>query len=141
MRLRQRTELKRVEIIYENLLIKETLFPKASETNHEIESWVESVMDNWRLLCGPTWDDNDLGEGGKEGVARSLLDVRIAYGVDITCTNNSAADPLSSGYENVPFNPDPTTSVHRSRIACRVRPGVQSIRLIRRYRHTRQGPD
>lgn len=75
LRLRQRAELKRVEAIYENLLIKETKFPKASETNHEVESWVDSVMDNWRLLCGPTWSDEDLGEGGKEGVARGVLDV------------------------------------------------------------------
>lgn len=77
MRLRQRAELKRVEAVYENLLIKETKFPKASETNHEVESWVDSVMDNWRLLCGPTWTDEDLGEGGKEGVARGVLDVRF----------------------------------------------------------------
>lgn len=75
IRLRQRAELKRVETVYENLMIQETQFPKASETNHEIEAWVESVMDNWRLLCGPTWSDSDLGEGGKEGVARSILDV------------------------------------------------------------------
>ncbi|RAR11452.1 filamentation protein [Stemphylium lycopersici] len=75
IRLRQRAELKRVEAVYENLLIKETKFPKASETNHEVESWVDSVMDNWRLLCGPTWSDDDLGEGGKEGVARGVLDI------------------------------------------------------------------
>jgi hypothetical protein len=74
-RLRQRAELKRVEAIYENLLVRETKFPKASETNHEVEAWVDSVMDNWRLLCGPTWSDDDLGEGGKEGVARGVLDV------------------------------------------------------------------
>lgn len=74
MRLRQRAELKRVETIYENLLVKETSFPKASDTNHAIEEWVDSVMDNWRLLCGPTWKDEDLGEGGKEGIARSVLD-------------------------------------------------------------------
>jgi hypothetical protein len=75
LRLRQRAELKRVETVYEGLLIKETQFPKASQTNHEIGAWVDSVMDNWRLLCGPTWSDADLGEGGKEGVARSVLDV------------------------------------------------------------------
>ncbi|KAF1831220.1 hypothetical protein BDW02DRAFT_572268 [Decorospora gaudefroyi] len=75
IRLRQRAELKRVEVVYENLLIKETQFPKASETNHEVEAWVDSVMDNWRLLCGPTWSDDDLGEGGKEGVARGILDI------------------------------------------------------------------
>jgi len=76
LRLRQRAELKRVETVYEGLLIKETQFPKASQTNFEIAAWVESVMDNWRLLCGPTWSDTDLGEGGKEGIARSVLDVR-----------------------------------------------------------------
>jgi tetratricopeptide (TPR) repeat protein len=75
LRLRQRAELKRVETVYEGLLIKETQFPKASEINHEVESWVDSVMDNWRLLCGPAWTDSDLGEGGKEGVARGVLDI------------------------------------------------------------------
>ncbi|RMZ70868.1 filamentation [Pyrenophora seminiperda CCB06] len=74
-RLRQRAELKRVETVYESLLVKETDFPKASETNHEVEAWVDAVMDNWRLLCGPTWSDDDLGEGGKQGVARSVLDI------------------------------------------------------------------
>ncbi|RII10035.1 hypothetical protein CUC08_Gglean006025 [Alternaria sp. MG1] len=74
-RLRQRAELKRVEAVYENLLIRETKFPKASETNHEVEAWVDSVMDNWRLLCGPSWSNDDLGEGGKEGVARGVLDI------------------------------------------------------------------
>ncbi|KAF1936025.1 hypothetical protein EJ02DRAFT_459876 [Clathrospora elynae] len=75
IRLRQRAELKRVETVYESLLVRETLFPKASETNHEIETWVDCVMNNWRILCGPTWTDDDLGEGGKEGVARSVLDM------------------------------------------------------------------
>lgn len=74
-RLQQRAELKRVETIYENLLIKETHFPKASESNHEVEVWVESVIANWRALCGPSWFDEELGEGGKEGVGRSVLDV------------------------------------------------------------------
>jgi len=74
-RLKQLTEMKRVETIYESLLIKETQFPKASDANYEIEAWVDSVMDNWRLLCGPTWHEDDLGEGGKEGIARSVLDI------------------------------------------------------------------
>lgn len=77
VRLRQRAELKRVETIYESLLIKETHFPKASEVNRDIEAWVDAVMDNWRILCGPAWCDDDLGEGGKEGVARSILDVSV----------------------------------------------------------------
>lgn len=76
-----------METIYENLLIKETKFPKASETNHEVESWVDSVMDNWRLLCGPTWSDEDLGEGGKEGVARGVLDVSVQRTILLNGTN------------------------------------------------------
>lgn len=75
-RLQQRAELKRVEAIYESLLLKETRFPKASESNHEIAEWADAVMDNWRFLCGPTWSDADLGEGGKEAVGGGVLDVR-----------------------------------------------------------------
>ncbi|KAF3035898.1 hypothetical protein E8E12_001138 [Didymella heteroderae] len=75
LRLQQRAELKRVEVIYENLLIKETHFPKASESNREIEAWVESVISNWRVLCGASWSDSELGEGGKEGVGRSVIDI------------------------------------------------------------------
>ncbi|KAF2630344.1 filamentation protein-like protein [Macroventuria anomochaeta] len=75
VRLQQSAELKRVQTIYENLLIKETRFPKASESNHEIDVWVDSVIDNWRLLCGASWTDSDLGEGGKEGVGRSVIDI------------------------------------------------------------------
>ncbi|KAF1957572.1 filamentation protein-like protein [Byssothecium circinans] len=75
LRLQQRGELKKVETIYERLLLEETHFPKASETNHEIETWADAVMDNWRHLCGPTWSNADLGAGGKEAVARGVLDI------------------------------------------------------------------
>ncbi|CAI6333476.1 unnamed protein product [Periconia digitata] len=74
-RLRQRAELKKVETIYESLLLKETEFPKASDTNHEIVSWADSVMDNWRFLCGAAWSNADLGAGGKEAVGRGVLDI------------------------------------------------------------------
>ena len=77
VRLEQRAELKRVETIYESLLIKETHFPKASESNREVEVWVDSVISNWRILCGASWADSDLGEGGKEGVGRSVIDVSL----------------------------------------------------------------
>lgn len=75
LRFQQRAELKRVETLYESILLKETQFPKASESNQEIEAWTESVIENWRVLCGPTWTDRDLGEGGKEAVARGVLDI------------------------------------------------------------------
>ncbi|KAF2654221.1 hypothetical protein K491DRAFT_483969 [Lophiostoma macrostomum CBS 122681] len=75
IKLHQRAELKRVETVYESLLLKETHFPKASENNREIEAWTDAVMQNWRQLCGPTWSDEDLGEGGKEAVGRGVLDI------------------------------------------------------------------
>ncbi|KAF2012514.1 hypothetical protein BU24DRAFT_374080 [Aaosphaeria arxii CBS 175.79] len=74
-KLQQRAELKRVEAVYESLLLKETHFPKASENNSEIEAWTDSVMNNWLYMCGPTWSDSDLGEGGKEAVGRGVLDI------------------------------------------------------------------
>ncbi|KAJ4353670.1 uncharacterized protein N0V89_005400 [Didymosphaeria variabile] len=74
-RLQQRAELKKVETIYESLLLKETHFPKASESNIEIEQWVDSAIDNWRVFCGPNWTDADLGAGGKEAVGRCMLDI------------------------------------------------------------------
>jgi hypothetical protein len=76
-RLQQRAELKKVEAIYESLLLKETHFPKASENNTEIEQWVDAVIENWRFVCGPRWSDADLGEGGKEAVGRGVLDVSL----------------------------------------------------------------
>ncbi|KAJ9642805.1 hypothetical protein H2199_004326 [Coniosporium tulheliwenetii] len=74
-RLQLRAELNRVEVTYESLLLQETHFPRASERNEEIESWVEAVVSNWRVLCGPGWQDEELGEGGKESVARGVLDM------------------------------------------------------------------
>lgn len=129
LRLRQRAELKRVETVYEGLLIKETRFPKASEANHEIEAWVDSVMDNWRLLCGPTWTDADLGEGGKEGIARSVLDVSTSGSVWIT--SNAVIDPLPSSYKDLPLHPSPSLPLCRPCIASRVRLGFQSLRFLR----------
>jgi cargo-transport protein YPP1 len=75
-RLQQRAELQHVQNTYESLMLEEIKFPRADEVNQEIEEWVESVVGNWRVLCGSTWQDDDLGEGGKEGVSRGVLEVR-----------------------------------------------------------------
>lgn len=80
----QRIELKRVETTYEGLLLKEVRFPKANEANEEVEDWVEQVMRNWGIFCGPSWSDEELGEGGQEAVGRNVLDVsqhRCSYGL------------------------------------------------------------
>ncbi|KAL2350579.1 hypothetical protein BJ546DRAFT_858106, partial [Cryomyces antarcticus] len=74
-KLQQWAELKQAETSYEGLLLEETRFPKASQTNGEVEVWVESVIANWRVLCGPTWQDEELGEGGKGAVGRGVLDI------------------------------------------------------------------
>ncbi|KAF2275185.1 filamentation protein-like protein [Westerdykella ornata] len=75
VRLRQRAEFKRVELVYEGILLQDIQFPKASGDNKEIEEWTDAVIANWRVLCGPTWADDDLGEGGKEAVGRGVLDI------------------------------------------------------------------
>lgn len=74
-RLQQRAELKRVEARYETLLLSEVQFPKAEEASEEVESFVELVMQNWRTLCGSSWQEEDLGEGGSEAVSRGVLDI------------------------------------------------------------------
>jgi len=76
-RRKQVADLIRNEKDYETLLLKETRFPKADETNREVLSWIELVMNNWRSLCGPGWTDEDLGSGGKMAVGRRTLDVSI----------------------------------------------------------------
>ena len=74
-RLQQGAELKKVEAAYEGVLLKETKFPKADQANSQVESWVDQVMANWRIMCGHTWQDEDLGAGGKAFLGRGVLDV------------------------------------------------------------------
>jgi hypothetical protein len=68
-------ELRRIEAICENNLLREVKFPTASSNNSEVEEWVEQVIRNWEVLCGPHWQDQDLGEGGQNTVGRNVLDV------------------------------------------------------------------
>ena len=75
-RLQQMTELKDTEAIYESLLLKEVKFPKASEASSEVESWAGQVIVNWKICCGSTWQDSDVGHGGKEALSRNVLQVR-----------------------------------------------------------------
>lgn len=74
-KLRQRAEIKRVEAKYETLLLAEVHFPKAEQASEEVESFVEITMENWRILCGSSWKEHDLGEGGSEAVSRGVLDI------------------------------------------------------------------
>lgn len=74
-KVQQRKDLKLVETNYESLLMRETRFPKAEESNVEVRDFVENVMSNWRALCGPSWTDRELEEGGATSISRRTLDV------------------------------------------------------------------
>ncbi|CAI7661524.1 unnamed protein product [Penicillium glandicola] len=69
------SELRRVETIYERNLLSEVKFPTASSQNSQVEEWVEQVVSNWEVLCGPEWQDSDLGEGGQNAVGRNVLEI------------------------------------------------------------------
>ena len=144
VRLQQRAELKRVETTYESILLKETYFPKASENNHEIEAWADAVIENWRVLCGPSWSDDDLGEGGKEGVGRGVLDVRlfcmsVRLSIENLESDYGCVDSLSRSNKDISLYTDPTTLIHCPCFPCRFRPRIQSLRLLCRDHHARQG--
>lgn len=74
-RVRQRAELMRVEATYESLLLNEMQFPKSNQTNNEVEEWTQEAVANWKILAGADWTDTELGEGGKVGLGRSMLDI------------------------------------------------------------------
>lgn len=74
-KLSQRAALKRVESTYESLLLNETQFPKASQTNLEVETFAEQVARNWRIFSGSDWTDSELGDGGKDRVGHEVLDI------------------------------------------------------------------
>lgn len=75
LRLNQRGELTRVEGRYEALLLKEVQFPKAEEGSEEVEEWVDHVMKNWRVFCGGSWEEQNLGSGGRDAMSRGVLEI------------------------------------------------------------------
>ncbi|THC97296.1 hypothetical protein EYZ11_003244 [Aspergillus tanneri] len=69
------SELRHVEGLCESNLLREVKFPTADSQNTQVEDWVEQVIQNWEVLCGPRWTDDDLGEGGQNAVGRNVLDI------------------------------------------------------------------
>jgi cargo-transport protein YPP1 len=124
-RLQQRAELKRVETLYEAQLLQETQFPKSNQATTEIELWVDSVIANWRVLCGPSWIDEDLGEGGKAAVGREVLDVRlITNAVRFALT---ISDSVSCSNQDLPLHSNSSLFVHSSCFFSGIRSCFQSI--------------
>ena len=124
-KLQQITELKKVEAIYEGLLLKEVKFPKANEASSEVESWVEQVTANWRVYSGSTWRDDDVGEGGKEALSRNVLAVCKSVilffprkradaigGIDTDLSFGT--DSLSFSYKELSLDSGTATAVHCS---------------------------
>lgn len=74
-RSRLANEIRRVESICESNLLREVKFPMANAQSPQVEDWVEQVIRNWQVVCGPHWGDEDLGEGGQNAVGRNVLDV------------------------------------------------------------------
>ncbi|UKZ88544.1 uncharacterized protein TrAFT101_004296 [Trichoderma asperellum] len=69
-----RVEIQRAEAAYQALLLGETAFPRADEERAEIETFIKQVMMNWSILCGRGWSEQDLGQGGRDLLSRSVLD-------------------------------------------------------------------
>ncbi len=126
-KLQQITELQKVEAIYEGFLLKEVKFPKANEASSEVESWVEHVIANWRTCSGFTWQDDDVGEGGKEALSRNVLAVcesrtisllghdEINVGeIDTDC----GTDPLPCSYKELSLYSNSATAIYCTCLAC-----------------------
>jgi tetratricopeptide (TPR) repeat protein len=74
-RLLQRSELQRVEAKYEELLLEEVQFPQAEQSADEVEEWAENVIQNWRIVCGSEWQEQDTTRSGSEQASRRVLDI------------------------------------------------------------------
>ena len=69
------SELKSVGTMHETILLKDVKFPRADQSNLQIETWVDQVMANWRVMCGVSWRIEDLVENDKSALSRRVLDV------------------------------------------------------------------
>jgi hypothetical protein len=107
VRLQQRAEIKKVEASIEAKLLEETRFPKANERNARVERWIDAVVQNWRIMCGPSWQDEELGEGGKNAIARGILDVGDAGRFLTELLLTHYPDSLPCCDQKLPFYTDP----------------------------------
>ncbi|KAJ5518010.1 Tetratricopeptide-like helical [Penicillium expansum] len=69
------SELRRVETIYERNFSLRSHVSYSQFAELPNEEWVEQVISNWQVLCGPEWQDSDIGEGGQNAVGRDVLEI------------------------------------------------------------------
>ena len=103
-------ELRRVETIYERNLLSEVAFPTASTHNSQVEEWVEQVISNWQVLCGPEWQDSDVGEGGQNAVGRNVLEVSPTTDLKSYVLILVVLDSVPGGDKDLPLSFDTPTS-------------------------------
>lgn len=134
LKLQQSLELRRVQNIYEAILLKEVSFPKANEANVEVESWTDQVIANWRVILNSSWQNEDLGEGGKEAMTRTILAVcyRIWSAISVERLKRICSDPIPSCNTYIPFHSGTAPSVHRTYRTCRFRSCWQGLRYLHR---------
>ena len=95
-------ELKRVEVTYEDLLLKELAFPKANEVNPEIDNWVNQVMSNWTLISDSATLHNEDNKSGLEDASRDVLRVsRVPPYADITMLKLSRRFANNDGIDSI----------------------------------------
>ena len=123
----QRTELQKTQAAYDAIIMRETSFPRANQSNVEIDSWVDQVMANWRAMLGPSWQAEDLGQGGNAVLGKSVLDVRcpcfstfvasFSFTIPLSGVVADAReiDSVQISYEDFPFDQDFKASFHRAR--------------------------
>jgi hypothetical protein len=133
------SELRRVETIYERNLLSEVMFPTASSQNSQVEEWVEQVISNWQVLCGPEWQDSDLGEGGQNAVGRNVLEVSPTTDVIKSHVLKLVVlDSVPGSGKDLSLSFDTPTSLPRPFCLGRLRPCCQGPRFLHRDCHCSQ---
>lgn len=135
LKLQQSIELRRVESIYEDILLKEVSFPKANEANFEVESWTDQVIANWTVISSSSWQNEDLGNGGKEAMTRNVLAVcyfviLIWSAVTVETLRLVRLDSVSSCNTYIPFHSGTAPPLHRTYRTCRLRSCCKGFRHI-----------
>ena len=74
-KMQQIKELKSVGNTYEAVLLKEVKFPRADQSNPQVESWTDQVMANWCIIKELPMQEGDLTEVGKAALCRDVLEV------------------------------------------------------------------
>ena len=101
-RSQQCAELKKVEGVFQGLLLKGAEFPRADQANYQMELWVDQVIANWRAMCGRSWKDEDLGDGGKASLGRGVLEVCVYLGPRSRCFQSTKNWPYRFSIKHPP---------------------------------------